>query len=215
MPVGTHGTVKALTPDQVRATGAEIVLANTYHLMLRPGRGVVEKLGGLHAFMRWDGPILTDSGGFQVFSLSQQARSRTTACASRATSTAREMDLTPERSIEVQNALGADIIMAFDECPPYPADERARAHRRAPHARAGSSAACGAHARPSEQALFGIVQGSVYRGAAPRAAPQAVVAIDLPGYRDRRRLGRRGARAALPDHASRRRRCCPRTSRAT
>ena len=178
MPVGTHGAVKALTPDQVRATGAEMVLANTYHLALRPGEGLVAKLGGLHAFMRWPGPILTDSGGFQVFSLPKKEitdhgvrfRNEVTGDA---------MELTPERSIEIQNALGADVIMAFDECTPYPADEKLAAAgvRRT---LAWMERCLAAHRR-TDQALFGIVQGSVYEPLR-RSCAQALVALDLPGY---------------------------------
>jgi len=179
MPVGTHGAIKALTPDQVRSTGAEIVLANTYHLALRPGEGLVAKLGGLHPFMRWDGPILTDSGGFQVFSLPNKtiddrgARFKNEVDGS-------EVDLTPERSIQIQNALGADIIMAFDECTPYPADERLAATgvRRTLQ---WTSRCIAAHARPREQALFGIVQGSTYLHLRERCAA-ALVGMDLPGY---------------------------------
>ena len=123
MPVGTHGAVKALTPDQVRRTGADVVLANTYHLALRPGEGLVEKLGGLHSFMRWVHPILTDSGGFQVFSLpKKEITDRGVKFQNEVNGST--MDLTPERSIEIQNALGADIIMAFDECAPFPASKK-------------------------------------------------------------------------------------------
>jgi queuine tRNA-ribosyltransferase len=178
MPVGTHGAVKAMTPDQVGATGTQIVLANTYHLSLRPGEEVVEKLGGLHSFMRWDGPILTDSGGFQVFSLPKTeitdggVRFRNEVDGS-------VVDLTPERSIAIQQALGADIIMAFDECTPYPADEKL--------ARTGVRRTLGwlercakAHAGNRRQALFGIIQGSTYRHLRESCA-QAVVAMDLPG----------------------------------
>ena len=123
MPVGTHGAIKAMTPDQVRATQAQLVLANTYHLSLRPGEELIAKLGGLHRFMSWDGPILTDSGGFQVFSLPKVE------IADRGVRFKNEVDgstidLTPERATEIQNTLGADIIMAFDECTPYPADEK-------------------------------------------------------------------------------------------
>jgi queuine tRNA-ribosyltransferase len=179
MPVGTHGAIKALTPEQVRGTGAEIVLANTYHLSLRPGESLVAKLGGLHAFMRWDGPILTDSGGFQVFSLPQKeiddrgVRFKNEVDGS-------EVDLTPERSIEIQNALGADIIMAFDECTPWPADEKLA--RTGVRRTLGWASRCiGAHARPREQALFGIVQGSTYLHLRESCAA-ALVGMDLPGY---------------------------------
>ena len=179
MPVGTHGAVKAMTPDQVRAAGAEIVLANTYHLALRPGEALVAKLGGLHGFMRWGGPILTDSGGFQVFSLPHKeigdhgVRFRNEVDGS-------SIELTPERSIEIQNALGADVIMAFDECTPYPATvEQARSGVR--HTLAWLERCMKAHARPDAQALFAIVQGGVHLALREECA-RAAVALDLPGY---------------------------------
>ena len=178
MPVGTHGAVKAMTPDQVRATGAEIVLGNTYHLALRPGEGLVEKLGGLHGFMRWSGPILTDSGGFQVFSLpNKEISDQGVRFKNEVTGDA--MELTPERSIEIQNALGADVIMAFDECTPYPADEKLAATgvRRT---LAWMQRCLHAHKR-TDQALFGIVQGSVYEKLRRQCA-EALVAMDLVGY---------------------------------
>jgi len=179
MPVGTHGAVKAMTPDQVRATGAEVVLANTYHLTLRPGEALVQKLGGLHAFMRWDGPILTDSGGFQVFSLPNReigdggVRFKNEIDGS-------SVELTPERSVEIQNALGADIIMAFDECTPHPADE-ALARTGVRRTLSWLDRCLKAHRRSHDQALFGIVQGSVYPALRASCA-EAVVALDLPGY---------------------------------
>ena len=179
MPVGTHGAVKAMTPSQVRETGCEMILANTYHLTLRPGEGPIEKLGGLHRFTGWDGPILTDSGGFQVFSLPRKEIS------DRGVRFRNEVDgssleLTPERSIEIQNALGADIIMAFDECTPFPADESV--------ARTGVRRTLGwlersmkAHAFPEQQALFGIVQGGTYLHLRKSCA-ESLAAMDLPGY---------------------------------
>jgi queuine tRNA-ribosyltransferase len=179
MPVGTHGAVKAMTPEQVRGTGSEIVLANTYHLTLRPGESLVAKLGGLHAFMRWDGPLLTDSGGFQVFSLpGVEIRDRGVRFRNEVDGSS--VELTPERSIEIQNALGADVIMAFDECTPFPADEKlaARGVRRT---LSWIERCLKAHARSDEQALFGIVQGSVYPHLRSSCA-QALVALDLPGY---------------------------------
>jgi len=179
MPVGTHGAVKALTPEQVRGTGAEIVLSNTYHLALRPGEGLVEKLGGLHGFMRWDGPILTDSGGFQVFSLpSSELSDRGVRFKNEVTGDT--MDLTPERSIEIQNALGADIIMAFDECTPYPAT-RELAATGVRRTLSWIERCLRAHRRSDDQALFGIVQGSVYPELRTACA-QSLVALDLPGY---------------------------------
>jgi queuine tRNA-ribosyltransferase len=178
MPVGTHGALKALTPDQVRAAGAEIVLANTYHLALRPGEALVSKLGGLHAFMRWEGPILTDSGGFQVFSLPRKeitdrgVRFKNEVDGS-------EMDLTPERAIQIQHALGADIVMAFDECTPFPASpEQAGVGVR--RTLAWLERCVAVHARSDAQALFGIVQGGVHLDLREQCARE-VVAMDLPG----------------------------------
>ncbi len=178
MPVGTQAAVRALVPEQLHATGARIVLANTYHLALRPGQGIVEKAGGLHAFMGWDGPILTDSGGFQVFSL-PGAEVRTDGVLFKSEVDGREILLTPERSIEIQHALGADIIMAFDECTPWPASRKLAA-RGVQNSIRWLERAVAAHADGS-QALFGIVQGSVYPDLR-RACADAVVAFDLPGY---------------------------------
>jgi queuine tRNA-ribosyltransferase len=178
MVVGTQGAVRAMTPAQVRATGAEVLLANTYHLALRPGEALVEKLGGLHAFVRWGGPILTDSGGFQVFSLPGKDIS------DRGVRFKNELDgsvleLTPERSIQIQNALGADVIMAFDECTPFPASE-AQAAEGVRRTLLWLERCAKAHAR-ADQALFGIVQGSTYPALRARCA-EAVVAHDLPGF---------------------------------
>jgi queuine tRNA-ribosyltransferase len=178
MPVGTHGAVKALSPAQVRTTGAEMLLANTYHLALRPGEKLVEKLGGLHSFMRWEGPLLTDSGGFQVFSLPNRE------IADEGVRFKNELDgsamlLTPERAIEIQNALGADVIMAFDECTPYPA-ERREVESGVRRTLAWLERCVRSHAR-SDQALFGIVQGGVELELR-RSCAESVVAYDLPGY---------------------------------
>ncbi len=179
MPVGTHAAVKAVTPHEVRATGAEIVLANTYHLALQPGEATVAKLGGLHEFMRWPGPILTDSGGFQVFSLPKKDISDR-GVRFKNELTGSEIELTPERSIEIQNALGADVIMAFDECTPFPADE-ALARTGVRRTLLWLERCLKAHAKVEEQALFGIVQGGVYPALRKNCA-EAVVACDLPGY---------------------------------
>jgi queuine tRNA-ribosyltransferase len=178
MPVGTHGAVKAMTPEQVAATGSEIVLANTYHLALRPGEELVAKLGGLHAFMRWDGPILTDSGGFQVFSL-PKAEISDRGVRFQSEVDGATLEITPERSIQIQHSLGADIAMAFDECTPYPADENA-ARTGVRRTLAWLERCAKAHAGRRDQALFGIVQGSTYRHLRASCA-QAVVAMDLPG----------------------------------
>ncbi|HKK53009.1 MAG TPA: tRNA guanosine(34) transglycosylase Tgt [Myxococcota bacterium] len=179
MPVGTHGALKAMTPAQVAETGAEIVLANTYHLALRPGEKLVEKLGGLHVFMQWPGPILTDSGGFQVFSL-PGVEIDDRAATFQNEVTGETIDLTPERSIEIQNRLGADIIMAFDECTPWPAT-REQAGQGVRRTLQWMERCMRAHGRPQDQALFGIVQGSTYPELR-EACAASLVAMDCPGY---------------------------------
>jgi queuine tRNA-ribosyltransferase len=179
MVVGTHAAVRALTPAQVRATGTEVVLANTYHLALRGRPELVERMGGLHGFMRWDGPILTDSGGFQVFSLpGKEIGERGVRFKNEVDGSA--MELTPELSIEIQNRLGADVIMAFDECTPFPAD-LALARSGVGRTLRWMERCLKAHRRPDEQALFGIVQGSVYPELRSECA-RSLVALDLPGY---------------------------------
>jgi queuine tRNA-ribosyltransferase len=186
MPVGTQAAVKAMTPEQVRGAGAGIILANTYHLFLRPGADVIEDAGGLHEFMRWDGPILTDSGGFQVFSLADSRKIGEDGVVFRSHIDGSEQVLTPEKSIEIQHSLGADIIMAFDECAPYPTD---REYAEAALGRTSRwLARCvSAHDRAERtpgadgQALFGIVQGGVHRDLRARSAEQTVF-YDLPGY---------------------------------
>ncbi len=179
MVVGTQGAVRAMTTDQVRATGTQVVLGNTYHLALRPGEGLVQKLGGLHDFMGWQGPILTDSGGFQVFSLeSKEITDRGVTFKNEINGSS--MELTPERSMEIQNALGADIIMAFDECTPFPATEKMAASgvRRT---LSWMDRCMEAHARPDDQALFPIMQGSTFRHLRQSCA-ESLVALDAPGY---------------------------------
>ncbi|MBD2019935.1 tRNA guanosine(34) transglycosylase Tgt [Leptolyngbya sp. FACHB-36] len=179
MPVGTLANVKTLTPDQLRATGAQMVLANTYHLHLQPGEEIVAGAGGLHRFMAWDGPILTDSGGFQVFSLSEMRQISEDGVTFRSPRDGQMIHLTPERSIAIQNALGADVIMAFDECPPYPATRESVANATDRTYR-WLKRCITAHQR-DDQALFGIVQGGVYSDLRQEAAEQ-LVALDLPGY---------------------------------
>ncbi len=178
MPVGTQAAVRALTPLQVGETGTRILLANAYHLALRPGEALIKKAGGLHRFMSWSGPILTDSGGFQVFSLPKK---QITADGVRFKSEVdgREMMLTPERAIEIQHDLGADIIMAFDECTPYPAEPEL-AERGVENTLRWLERCMEAHAG-GEQALFGIVQGSTYPELRQRSA-RALAATDLPGF---------------------------------
>jgi queuine tRNA-ribosyltransferase len=182
MPVGTRGTVKSLGPDDLRAAGAQIVLANTYHLLLRPGPALVRELGGLHRFMAWDGPILTDSGGFQVWSLAKLRKLTDEGVEFRSPVDGSTHFLSPEVSIEVQHALGADIIHPLDECLAYPADHasaerslaltvRWAARAKAAHARAGAE----------RQALFGIVQGGAWEDLRRRAADE-IVALGFEGY---------------------------------
>ncbi len=180
MPVGTAGTVKALYMDQVRDTGAEIILGNTYHLMLRPGAERVKRLGGLHAFSKWSGPILTDSGGFQVWSLSQLRKMDPEGVTFRSHIDGSEHRLTPARSIEIQaDLLGADISMQLDECTDWPCshDEAARSMELSLAWGAKSVQAFGE--RPA-QALFGIVQGSTY-GDLREISAQAVAAQGFGG----------------------------------
>lgn len=180
MPVGTLATVKTLTPAQLETAGAQMVLANTYHLHLQPGEEIVKQAGGLHRFMGWHGPTLTDSGGFQVFSLSKLRTITEEGVTFRSPRDGRLINLTPERSIEIQNALGADVIMAFDECPPYPA-ERKEVEAAVERTYRWLKRCIEAHARPTDQALFGIVQGGVYLDLR-RAAAESLVSLDLPGY---------------------------------
>ncbi len=182
MPVGTVGTVKALYPEQVRDAGADIILGNVYHLMLRPGAERVARLGGLHSFMRWNGPILTDSGGFQVMSLSQIRKITEEGATFQSHLDGSRHLLTPERSIEIQCLLGADIQMQLDECIEHPAEhsEAERAMELSVRWAERSREAFERLAKPG-QALFGIVQGSVYDDLRRRSA-EALVAMDLPGY---------------------------------
>lgn len=167
MPVGTYGTVKSVTPDEVRDSGAEILLGNTFHLMLRPGTDIIRKHNGLHEFMGWDGPILTDSGGFQVFSLADIRKLSEEGVHFQSPVNGDPILLTPEKSMEVQHELNADITMIFDECTPYPATEQQAADsmrlslRWAQRSRDRFDALKAAEPDRGE-ALFGIVQGGVY-----------------------------------------------------
>ncbi len=179
MPVGTLANVKTVTPAQLRDTGAQMVLANTYHLHLQPGEDIVSRAGGLHRFMGWDGPMLTDSGGFQVFSLSEMRSISEEGVKFRSPRDGQIINLTPEKSIEIQNALGADVIMAFDECPPYPASYEAVQAATDRTAR-WLERCIKAHQR-ADQALFGIVQGGVYTDLRQQAA-KTLIEFDLPGY---------------------------------
>ena len=178
MPVGTHGALKAMTTAQVGEAGAQIILANTYHLHLRPGEGLVAKAGGLHRFMGWDRPILTDSGGFQVFSLPKKEITADGVFFAHEVSGER-IFLGPREATAIQNQLGADIIMAFDECIPYPSTH-AYAAQSIKKTLRWAEACRNAHQRP-DQALFGIVQGSTFPDLRKSCA-EALVAMDLPGY---------------------------------
>ena len=180
MPVGTQATVKAMSPDELKQLGAGIILANTYHLWMRPGSDLVREAGGLHRFMSWDRAILTDSGGFQVFSLSDPKRITEEGVGFTSHIDGSRHILTPEKSIQVQNDLGADIIMAFDECTPWPA-EKDYAQRSLERTTRWLERCLEAHQRPGDQALFGIVQGSTYADLRRQSA-RAVTAFDLPGY---------------------------------
>jgi len=179
MPVGTCATVKGLTPAQLAETGTQIVLANTYHLLLRPGPEIIQQLGGLQRFMGWDGAVLTDSGGFQVFSLADLRRIDDDGVAFRSHIDGTPIRLTPELAIEIQNQLGADIIMALDECPPLPAEPTvlAAAVRRT----VAWARRCRAAHRRDDQALYGIVQGGLDRGLR-RACLADLAALDFDGY---------------------------------
>ena len=180
MPVGTQATVKTMSPEELEEIGSGIILANTYHLYLRPGHEVVREAGGLHRFMNWNRGILTDSGGFQVFSLSPLRKITEEGVSFRSHISGEPLFLSPEKSIEVQNALGADIIMAFDECPPYPA-EREYVRASLERTTRWAERCLKAHRRPQDQALFGIVQGGMYKDLREQSAKQ-LVAMDFPGY---------------------------------
>lgn len=179
MPVGTLATVKGLTPDQLRQTGAQMVLANTYHLALRPGADVVAELGGLHRFMNWNGPILTDSGGFQVFSLAKLTNITDDRVVFRSHIDGSLLELTPERAVQIQEQLGADCIMCLDECPPHDAPPEAMGA--AVDRTALWAARCRASQRRTDQALFGIVQGGIHREFRERSAA-GLLPLDFPGY---------------------------------
>lgn len=181
MPVGTCGTVKAMTPEELRdEVKAKIILSNTYHLFLRPGDELVAEAGGLHKFMNWDGAILTDSGGFQVFSLSDLRNISEDGVAFKSHLDGSKLFISPEKSISIQNNLGSDIMMAFDECVPYPADyeytrkSMERTTRWAKRCKA-------ANKNPERQGLFGIVQGGMYKDLREISAKQ-LVELDFPGY---------------------------------
>jgi queuine tRNA-ribosyltransferase len=179
MPVGTQGTVKGLTPTQVRDCGTQMLLGNTYHLTLRPGDELVAELGGLHEFMQWDGPILTDSGGYQVFSLAERRKITDAGAKFRSHIDGKALELTPEKAVEIQQNLGSDIAMVLDECPPGDAGEaslRAAVRRTLLWAERCKAR----HTRPG-QALFAITQGATNLAVRAECARE-LVAMDFPGY---------------------------------
>jgi queuine tRNA-ribosyltransferase len=179
MPVGTLATVKYISPDELKAMNTGVILSNTYHLWLRPGEDVVANAGGLQKFMKYDGPMLTDSGGFQVFSLADNRKIKEEGVTFKSHLNGERLFLSPEKSIEIQNKLGADIIMSFDECPPYPATHeymKNSVERTLRWAKRGKDA----HSNPN-QALFGIVQGGEYPDLRKYCAEE-LVKMDFPGY---------------------------------
>jgi queuine tRNA-ribosyltransferase len=180
MPVGTSATVKAMTPEAVRQTGADIILGNTYHLMLRPSAERIARLGGLHKFMHWDGPILTDSGGFQVMSLSKLRKLSEQCVTFQSHLDGATYELSPERAMEIQHLLGSDITMALDECTPFPASE-ADAETSMQLSMRWAQRSKDAFVKRDGYALFGIVQGGIYPKLREQSA-HALTSIGFDGY---------------------------------
>lgn len=180
MPVGTLATVKTMSPEELNEIGANIILSNTYHLWLRPGEDIVKEAGGLHQFMNWDKPILTDSGGFQVFSLSDMREIKEEGVHFRNHISGAKLFLSPEKAMHIQNDLGSDIMMAFDECPPYPASFEYM-KKSVERTSRWAERCLAAHQRPTEQGLFGIVQGGEYEELRKQSA-RDLVSLDFPGY---------------------------------
>lgn len=178
MPVGTNATVKAMSPDEMHGLGTEILLSNTYHLYLRPGHEIVREAGGLHKFMNWDGPILTDSGGFQVFSLAKLRKIKDNGVEFRSHIDGSLHFLTPELAMEIQGALGSDIAMVFDECTPYPA-EKEYALNSLKLTTAWAKRCI--EAKNEGQALFGIVQGGMYKDLRKQSAEE-LISLGFDGY---------------------------------
>ncbi|MDE3140878.1 MAG: tRNA guanosine(34) transglycosylase Tgt [Pseudomonadota bacterium] len=181
MPVGTYGTVKAMTPADLRGTGAQMVLGNTFHLWLRPGLEVIERCGGLHGFMRWDGPILTDSGGFQVFSLAHRRKISEDGVRFASPVDGRAVFLSPEESMRIQRVLDSDVAMIFDECTPYPASARAAQDSMELSLRWAARSRRAFDEQRNPNALFGIVQGGVYPELRQRSAA-GLREIGFDGY---------------------------------
>ncbi|MCL4441430.1 MAG: tRNA guanosine(34) transglycosylase Tgt, partial [Firmicutes bacterium] len=179
MPVGTQATVKAMTPEEVRDVGGRLILGNTYHLYMRPGHGLVAAAGGLHSFMNWHGPILTDSGGFQVFSLGPLRKIEEEGVWFRSHIDGSEHYFSPEKAVEIQEALGSDIAMAFDECAPYPSTHEYAL--RAVERTTRWARRCKEAHRREDQSLFGIIQGGVFKDLREKSANE-LLEIDFPGY---------------------------------
>ncbi|MDD5712469.1 MAG: tRNA guanosine(34) transglycosylase Tgt [Smithellaceae bacterium] len=179
MPVGTQGTVKAVLPEQLHTLGVQIVLANTYHLYLRPGHELVKELGGLHRFMNWDGPVLTDSGGYQVYSLDALRKITPEGVTFQSHIDGSKHFITPELAVSIQEALGSDIAMCLDECTPYPADFRAA--EKSLRLTSDWAARCRRAKRREDQALFGIVQGGTHKELRSRAVEE-LLRIGFDGY---------------------------------
>ncbi|NLI67319.1 MAG: tRNA guanosine(34) transglycosylase Tgt [Bacilli bacterium] len=180
MPVGTLATVKTMTPEELKAIDAQIILSNTYHLWLRPGEDIVKEAGGLHKFMNWDRPILTDSGGFQVFSLSDMREITEEGVHFRNHLSGEKLFFSPEIAMQVQNDLGPDIMMALDECPPYPAS-KTYMEQSVNRTSRWAERCLKAHKNPDTQALFGIVQGGEYIDLRKQSAKD-LISLDFPGY---------------------------------
>ncbi len=179
MPVGTYGTVKAMTPEELRQSGAEMILGNTFHLMLRPGVEIIAQHGGLHGFMHWNGPILTDSGGFQVFSLSARRKISEAGVHFQSPVDGSAVFLGPEESMAVQRVLAADVVMIFDDCTPYPASEAQALHSMELSLRWAKRSKIAHGDNPA--ALFGIVQGGMYPALRARSI-QELTSIGFDGY---------------------------------
>ncbi|WP_073026938.1 tRNA guanosine(34) transglycosylase Tgt [Lutispora thermophila] len=180
MPVGTQASVKAMSPDELKEIGSQIILSNTYHLYIRPGHKLIEDFGGLHGFMNWDIPILTDSGGFQVFSLNELRKISEEGVEFKSHLDGSKHFFTPEFVMEIEESLGADIIMAFDECIPYPC-EKDYARKSMERTVRWLKRCKKAHTKTDKQALFGIVQGGTFKDLRIESA-KMTVDVDLPGY---------------------------------
>ncbi|WP_409289479.1 tRNA guanosine(34) transglycosylase Tgt [Peribacillus sp. SCS-37] len=180
MPVGTMATVKTMSPEELTAMGAGIILSNTYHLWLRPGNDLIREAGGLHKFMNWDKAILTDSGGFQVFSLSEFRKIEEEGVHFRNHLNGDKLFLSPEKAMQIQNDLGSDIMMAFDECPPFPATHEYM-KKSVERTSRWAERCLSAHGRPDDQGLFGIVQGGEYEDLRRQSAMD-LTSLDFPGY---------------------------------